>query len=68
MKAEIGTAEQESFISAYLLRFDNGLILRTKDCLWLSGSEKTKIKEQFAEVVRKLQQAGVEIIGQEKLK
>ncbi len=67
MKAEIGVAEQETFVAAYLLRFENGLVMRTKDCLWLGKAEHEKLKQEFVAVVKGLEAAGIEIVGWERL-
>ena len=61
MTAKIGIFEKEGFVSAYLIKFENGLILRSEDVLW-AGKDKTEdIKQKFMEVVNNLKELGINI-------
>lgn len=64
MTITIGTAEKEGFISAYLLRFPNGLTFRTcGDAAWMTSKEIETQKQQFKEAVDMLEKAGITIQG-----
>lgn len=63
MNIEIGETTKEGFVSALLLRFENGLILRTEMLEWASKTELNETYEKFAEVVESLSKAGFKVKG-----
>ena len=60
IKIAVGTLE--GFTSSLNLVFPNGLVLGTKDMVWLSRDEKLKTRDQFIEVARQLGLSEEEIL------
>ncbi len=67
MKVELGRSVVEGFTKAYLLRFENGLMLRSTDILWSGKKGAEEIKTQLLEVVKALEKAGFKVSGHENL-
>lgn len=51
MKAEIVTFTQEGFTAARGIKFENWLILRSPNVLWLGKEGREEAERQFNEVV-----------------
>lgn len=61
MKINVGILSQEGFESGFVILFENGLELRTKSVFWMVEEEKDKVRQQFDEVVARLQERGFEL-------
>lgn len=55
MKAEIVTFTQEGFTAARGIKFENGLILRSPNVLWLGKDGREEAEKQFNEVIAAIQ-------------
>lgn len=65
---KIGVATKDTMPSAFLLRFENGFVLRSNsNVLWTNQEGKQKEKAAFIEVVQALRDKGFEVTGEEKL-
>ena len=60
MKARIGVIEKETFVANHIIQFENGLLLKTKEVLWIGKEESDKVKKQFEEVVDELRSLGID--------
>jgi hypothetical protein len=68
MKVTLGRETLEGFDSAYLFRFDNGLILRTEGKLYRIGRDaKGIIRQQLKDTVAQLEAAGFAVEGKHHL-
>ncbi len=63
MKFEVCTSLNEGFVCAYMLRFENQLMLRTTDLTWATSDELKEIKAKFSDLVKDLEKAGFECVG-----
>lgn len=61
MRFNVGVKTQEGFESGFVIVFENGLVLHTKSVLWVGTEEKEKVRQQYEEVIEKLQKAGFEL-------
>lgn len=49
-EVKVTVGRTEGFVSSLNLQFPNGLVLSTKNLVWLSRAEKENIRNQFSEV------------------
>lgn len=64
-KVQVVNYYKEGFTSAYGLRFENGMILKTvgNDMLWGGKEKREQTKTNFNEIVSILENNGFEIDG-----
>jgi hypothetical protein len=69
VKVTIGySVVDEVFLSSLLLKFENGLVLKTSvNLVWAGCDDKRRILREFEDVVDALEASGHEIAGREKL-
>ncbi len=67
MKITFCEARREDFTVAIALKFENGLVLRSKELLWLDAKERSEILMEMQEVIDSLREKGFEIVNDESL-
>jgi hypothetical protein len=60
MKFNIGTTNQEGFVSSFVIVFENGLVLKSNSILWETQQESDALQKKFDEVVEELKANGFE--------
>jgi hypothetical protein len=59
MKFKTGELQKEGFTSALVIKFENGLVLRTyDDMVWAGRKKSEEMEKQFQELVARLKEAG----------
>ncbi len=68
MKAKLGRATVEGFISYRVIEFENGLLLRGPSLLWIGAEKKAEEEAKFLAVIEELRRLGIEIPGETPVK